>query len=186
MVGVAAVGDVRSQWGQGSDLASVETLYVELAPTLLRWLRGRLPDVDVATDLLAETFAQVVCGIGRLRGDTFEQAAAWVWGIARNLLRRYYREQRIERSARERLGLLANASSPGPEEAPRADPVVGSVLRAALSQLPERTRACVWMRLVDELSYGDIAEQLSCSEPLARQRVSRGLRRLATLMEAER
>ena len=88
------------------ELAALDRRHHLLAPGLLRWLRARVADPDVATDLLAETFAEVVCSIERYRGEGDESAVGWVWGIARNLLRRYYRRQRVETAARM-LGVTA-------------------------------------------------------------------------------
>ena len=117
------------------ELAALDRLYHSLAPGLLRWLRARVADPEVATDLLAETFAQVVCSIERYRGEGDESAVAWVWGIARNLLRRYYRRQRVETAARQRLGVTApEPVTVGPDEA--QDASVGAELRAALDGLP--------------------------------------------------
>jgi len=178
--------EVRSLRASSGDLARIEALYRTAAADVLRWFRSRVPDLDVATDLLSETFAQAVVGIGRCRATTDDELAAWMWGIARNLLRRYYRAQRVERSARDRIGMAAELSTPGPDEHPQADPRIGAVLRAALDDLTAETRTCVQLRLVDELSYEAIARQLECSEAVVRQRVSRGLRRLAVLMEIER
>ena len=182
----ATADDLRSRREHGGDLGRLEALYRASAPELLRWFRSRVPEVVVATDLLSETFAQAVVGIGRCRATTDVEAIAWLWGIARNLLRRYYRSQRVERSARDRIGMVSELSSPGADESPRGDQRMGAVLRAALDDLTEQTRACVWFRLVDELSYAEIAAKLECSEAVVRQRVSRGLRRLAVLMESER
>jgi RNA polymerase sigma-70 factor (ECF subfamily) len=44
--------------------------------------------------------------------------------------------------------------------------------------LPERQRAAVRAHVVDARSYAEIAGELSCSELVVRQRVSRGLSRL--------
>jgi RNA polymerase sigma-70 factor (ECF subfamily) len=164
-----------------SELAALDRLYHSLAPGLLRWLRARVADPEVATDLLAETFAQVVCNVERYRGEADESAVAWVWGIARNLLRRYYRRQRVETAARQRLGVTApDAVAIGPDEA--HDAAVGTELRAALDELPARTRESVWLRVVDDLPYEEIASRQRCSTTAVRQRVSRGMRQLATTM----
>ena len=116
-----------------AELAALDSLYHSLAPGLLRWLRARVADPEVATDLLAETFAQVVCSVDRYRGDTrSDSAVAWVWGIARNLLRRYYRRQRVETAARQRLGVTTPAAvASGPDEAHPA---------AVGAELPRRAR----------------------------------------------
>lgn len=165
-----------------SELAALDVLYHRLAPGLLRWFRARVADPDVATDLLAETFAQVVCSLDRYRGDSDDSATAWVWGIGRNLLRRYYRRQRVETAARQRLGVVpGEAVQPGPELT-GDELVVGEALQAALDQLPAQTRESVWLRVVDELPYDEIATRQGCSTTAARQRVSRGMRQLALTM----
>jgi RNA polymerase sigma-70 factor (ECF subfamily) len=160
------------------ELSALDALYHRLAPGIMRWLRARVPDAERASDLLAETFAQVVCSVERYRGETDEAAAAWVWGITRNLLRRYYRRQRVETAARQRLGVLSvpDATVPSPDV---AGPMVGDELRAALDGLPARTRESVWLRVVDDLPYEEIASRQGCSATAVRQRVSRGMRQLA-------
>ena len=164
-----------------SELAALDRLYHALAPGLLRWLRARVADPEVATDLLAETFAQVVCSVERYRGEGDESAVAWLWGIARNLLRRYYRRQRVETAARQRLGVTTTDQvAISPDEA--HDVSVGAELRAALDGLPARTRESVWLRVVDDLPYEEIASRQGCSTTAVRQRVSRGMRQLATTM----
>jgi RNA polymerase sigma-70 factor (ECF subfamily) len=169
--------------GAAGDLDALEVLYRRFAPDVLRWLRARVADNDVARDLMAETFAQVICSSDRYRGRDDAAAAAWIWGIARNLLRRYYRRQRVEAAARQRLGMLLPSEPETPEECTRLDPAVGEELHHALDDLPTRVREGVWLRIVDELSYGEIADRQGGSVLAARQRVSRGMRQLATALE---
>jgi DNA-directed RNA polymerase specialized sigma24 family protein len=52
-------------------------------------------------------------------------------------------------------------------------------LRLLVDDLPNRQREAVLARVVDERSYGDIAAQQRVSQEVVRQRVSRGLARLA-------
>lgn len=49
---------------------------------------------------------------------------------------------------------------------------------ALIAGLPDGPRSVLKMRFVDDLSYGDIAERLECSEVAARQRVSSAVRKL--------
>ena len=169
-----------------SDVGALEVLYRELAPEILRWFRGRVPDGEVARDLLAETFAQVICGVARYRGGDDAAAVGWVWGIARNLLRRYYRNQKVEARARQRLGIVHEPAAATAEDAGRLDAHVGARLHAALDELPAGTRESVWLRVVDELSYEEIASRQGCSRAAARKRVSRGMRTLAVVLEGMR
>ncbi|MDQ1534467.1 MAG: hypothetical protein QOF28_2228 [Actinomycetota bacterium] len=169
-----------------SDVRALELLYRELAPEILGWFRGRVSDREVARDLLAETFAQVVCSVGRYRGLDDSAAAGWVWAIARNLLRRYYRHQRVEARARQRLGITVAETPETPEERARVDAELGEHLHAALEELPAGTRESVWLRMVDELSYDEIAARQGCSQSAVRKRVSRGMRTLAVVLEGTR
>ena len=168
------------------DVRALEVLYRELAPEILGWFRGRVSDREVARDLLAETFAQVVCSVGRYRGDDDSAAVGWVWAIARNLLRRYYRHQKVEARARQRLGITVASTPETPEERARVDPELGARLHAALEELPAGTRESVWLRMVDELSYDEIAARQGCSQSAVRKRVSRGMKTLAVVLEGTR
>lgn len=169
-----------------SDVTALEVLYRDLAPEILQWFRARVSDGEAARDLLAETFAQVICSVGRYRGADDTAAVGWVWGIARNLLRRFYRNQRVEARARQRLGITHESPHETPEERGRVDVTVGPRLHAALDELPAGTRESVWLRVVDELSYEEIATRQGCSRAAARKRVSRGMRTLAVVLEGMR
>jgi len=55
-----------------------------------------------------------------------------------------------------------------------------------LERLPAAEREAVRARILDERSYGEIASRLRCSGAVVRQRVSRGLRALASELEDAR
>ena len=107
--------------------------------------------------------------------------APWLFGIARNLLRQYHKHNRIETAARDRLGLpLAFAES---EEYERVDEritahAMGPALKLAMRALPSEQRRALELRVVQQLSYDEVAGRLGCSQNAARLRVSRALRAL--------
>ena len=141
----------------------------------------RTADGEVALDLWAETFAQALAGRNRYRGSTDEEAAAWLFGIARNQLARYYRRGTIEQRAMQRLQLerlVAEIERRAGMDAMRHE------LTAALATLSEPVRSAVQLRVVDELPYVDLAARLRISEQAARARVSRGLTALADVLDA--
>ena len=96
------------------------------------------------------------------------------------------RKARVADRYRRRFGVAP--LDPSPDELHRIEslvdlePVAGA-LRAALRELPASQQWALWLRIVDQHSYRDIARQLGCSEGAARVRVSRGLTRLADLMD---
>jgi RNA polymerase sigma factor (sigma-70 family) len=152
---------------------------------LYRWLLARTRDPQVAADLTAETLAQALASLGRFREPTSESAAPWLFGIAHNLLLRYYRTQRAEAAARRRLGMPLTAQTDDDYERVLSQPDDGERARLAeaLASLPPEQRAAVDLRIGEELSYAEIAGRLGCSPGAARVRVSRAIARLQTLWQ---
>jgi RNA polymerase sigma-70 factor (ECF subfamily) len=57
-------------------------------------------------------------------------------------------------------------------------------VRSALRRLPANQAKAIMLRVGYELSYDEVAQRLGCSPGAARVRVTRGLTRLANLLEA--
>jgi RNA polymerase sigma-70 factor, ECF subfamily len=139
----------------------------------------------VAGELTAETFAQAALSLRRFRDEAGGSALPWLYGISRNLLRRYLTNERVETRARERLGMslrtydLDTDAANDRLDAERAAPV----LEAALDSLPPGQRQAVELRVVEELPYEQVADSLGCSEVAARIRVTRALGTLSRALK---
>ncbi|MBB4663476.1 RNA polymerase sigma factor [Conexibacter arvalis] len=172
--------DEREGWLATS--ASFTAFYRARSEPLLVWFARRVCDAEVALDLAAETFARAYDGRATFRGGDDDAAGAWLYGIARNLLRDWYRRGRCERSALARLGVdvpaLADAELARIEELAGLEPLRGAVA-AGLRTLSRDQREALRMRIVEELPYDEVARRLGVSEQTTRMRVSRGLRALA-------
>lgn len=166
----------------------IAALYTRHRDELLLFLVRRTADPEVALDLWAETFAQALAGRRRYRGASDEEAAAWLFSIARRQLSHFYRRGSAERRAMQRLGI----------ERPQLDPEIEAelirraglqdlrqALSGAIATLPEDAREAIGLRIIDELPYPDIAARLAISEQAARMRVSRGLRALAHVLDLQ-
>jgi RNA polymerase sigma factor (sigma-70 family) len=156
-------------------------LYDRHARTLVLFFQRRTYDAEAAVDLMAETFAAAFHVRGSFRGDGADAAAAWLYGIARNQLSRYYRRGAVERRALERLGVERRALTDA--ELERIEQLAGSAamrgeLAQALGGLSAELREALELRVLQERSYEEVARLLRISEPTARQRVSRALRTL--------
>lgn len=141
----------------------------------------RTQNAELAADLTAETFAQALQSKKRFRRGN-GVARAWLFGIASHVLARSARRQQVEQRARQKLGLerleLDDDAIARIEQLADAD-----VVALALDGLDESRRVAVHARIIEEQPYELIAERLSCSEAVVRQRVSRGLRQLRTSLE---
>ena len=147
------------------------------------WVRTR--DAEAASDLAAETFAVVLAE--RQKFDPSRGTPSqWMYGIAANQEKRYWRSGAASRRARDRLGMQElQAPSELPAEIAAAEARLDSGrLRSALDRLPGRYKHAVSLRVIDELTYEEIAGEVGCSNNAARVRVFRGLRRLRTEFES--
>jgi RNA polymerase sigma factor (sigma-70 family) len=166
----------------------IETLFVRHREELLTFFVRRTSDTGIGLELWAETFAQALASRGRYRGSGDEDAAAWLFGIARKQLAHYYRRGKAERRAMRRLGIEPPVANPETEaeilrRAGFED--VRQIIAAALAMLPEDTRTAITLRIVDELSYPDLAARLAITEQAARMRVSRGMRTLGSVLDTK-
>lgn len=152
---------------------------------VLALFRRRTGSAELAGDLAGETFAAALLSCRRFRPGG-PSARSWLLGIAQNKLRESARRHRVETTARARLGMPPLEFCD--EDLERIEQLCGEASNALvlLDQLPPAQRDAVRGRVIDERQYRELAQQLSCSELLVRQNVSRGLRRLRNgLKEAQ-
>lgn len=157
----------------------ISALYREHSPLLLRYLMRRTFDAQAAVELMAEAFA--VAYEQRESCRQPEAAKAWVYGIADNLLREFFRSGRIERGAVERLGVVVPEVEQ--DDFARIEDLAGTaalrgVVAQALRDLSEEHRSALDLRVVQERSYEEVAQAMGVSEQAARARVSRALKKL--------
>jgi RNA polymerase sigma factor (sigma-70 family) len=154
-------------------------LYGSHSRPLLAYFARRTFDPRVASELMAETFAEAVADRRSFRG---ESAEAWLYGIARHQLSGWYRRAAVERKALATLGLEPPHLTDVEYE--RVEELAGLAglrerVAALLAELPEPSRDALRLRIVEEREYEHVAAALGISETAARARVSRALRGLA-------
>lgn len=138
---------------------------------LAKQARGRLytyvyrltQEDDLAQEIVQESLLEMCKVIGKLKKS--DRFWPWLYGIAVNKLRRYYRTEHTQRkvaisslernkTAKERQDGLENLVS---EE-------LKHIVSAAMKKLRTRHKAVLVMRCYDEMPYSDIAEAMGCSE----------------------
>ena len=135
---------------------------------------------EEAEDLAQEIFLKVFRSL-----DTFDRRAnfqTWLISVSRNLCIDHYRARRKERAAINRdidASTLSPVSrDPGPLAALEQRDRV-SLLRQALTGLPETLRTAVLMRDIQQFSYQEIAVALQLPEGTVKSRINRGRSELA-------
>jgi RNA polymerase sigma-70 factor (ECF subfamily) len=135
---------------------------------------------DEAEDLTQDIFLKIFKSL-----NTFDRRAnfqTWLISVSRNLCIDHYRSVRKERQTIDRdvdtNELSPATAEPGPMAALEQRDRV-SLLRNALTALPDSLRTAVVMRDIQELSYQDIATRLHLPEGTVKSRINRGRTELA-------
>ncbi len=141
---------------------------------------------DVA-DLTQETFLRAYAHLGTFN-PALGRFSTWVYHIARNVVRTFLgRSQRRPQTLE--LGEDRTLENTLPDTSREADPAGGVLraeaeadVRAALAELPERTRTILALRYYDNMDYQSIAETMGLSLGNVKTLIHRGKIALAERM----
>ncbi len=153
----------------GEHATRLETLYRDVGPGLLAFLRRTCGDDHAAEDLLQETFFQASRRLERLAEAVSPRA--WLFAIARNLA------VTARRRWRPIVPVPADAPAPGNAERVQLD-----AMRQAITELPDGMREALELRLRAELSYEEIAAVLEIPVGTVRSRLHHAVRQLRTAL----
>jgi RNA polymerase sigma factor (sigma-70 family) len=142
----------------------VEALYRADAERLWRAVYAFAGDAEIASDAVAEAFAQVLH-----RGPAVRDPAAWTWRTA-------------FRIAAGALDARRPADGAGTRATDHLDRYADPDLIAALRRLPEAQRAAVVLFYYADLPIRDIATRLGSNSLAVRANLSRGRSRLRQLL----
>jgi RNA polymerase sigma-70 factor (ECF subfamily) len=106
----------------------------------------------------------------------------WIYRIAVTTCLDYRRKSRRESFRSEPLAEDLPSGEPLPESL-YASKEISEALQLALQKLPERLRAAIVLREIEELSYEEIAEVLHTSAGTVKSRISRAREQLRHLLE---
>jgi len=149
-----------------SDAQELEQVYREQGAKLWRALVAFSGDPEVASDAVAEAFAQAL-----RRGPAVRDAERWVWKVA-------FRVAAGELKDRQRRAMQV-------EEHPYEMPEEAILMSSLLRRLPRKQRAAVVLHYFADLPNGDIAEVLGVTTATVRVHLSQGRKRLHHLLEED-
>lgn len=166
------------------DATAFAELYRRRRPDVYRFALHMTADGAVSEDVVQDVFMAVMRDAGRFEPER-GAVTSWLCGIAKNHLR-----QRMARD--RRLEPLAYDEEPATEAGGLAADTLGQLirleqvesLRRAVLSLPLRYREVVVLCDLQELSYRDAADALSCAVGTVRSRLHRGRALLAAKLEA--
>lgn len=148
---------------QGGDRQCLGQLAKQARERLYTYVYRLTQNDDLAQEIVQESLLEMCKVIGKLKQE--DRFWPWLYGIATNKLRRYYRTEQAQRrvavssmqqnsTVKERQDGLENLVS---EE-------LKNIVSGAMKKLRTRHKAVLVMRCYDEMPYSDIAESMGCSE----------------------
>jgi RNA polymerase sigma factor (sigma-70 family) len=158
---------------------SAEEEFVRLfQPRVFVFLCARTHDREAARDLTQETLMAALGALREGRVRDVDEVAAYVHGVMRNMVGRYYRNR------------LQSREVPLPEDfelaEPEPDPDDSGRMRAldgAVNRLSAEDRRLLLMVLVDGLKPGEIAARLGLDPDVVRQRKCRAVKKVMDAMK---
>src|SRR6188508_127721 len=142
----------------------IEALYRADADRLWRAVYAFAGDAEIASDAVAEAYAQLL-----RRGSAVRDPGAWVWRTA-------FRVSRGSLKARRQDD---RATRPAGEH---TDSYLDQDLLDAIRQLPDGQRAAVVLFYYADLPVREIADRLGSNSLAVRANLTRGRRRLRDLL----
>lgn len=174
IAGGAGVSDAELLGRGGGDPDAFRDFYERYSEEILGYFRRRTGDPDTALELTAETFSQAWVARDRFEDRHQGSGAPWLYGIARNVLLMSIRRGALKARTATRLGVLerldlggAGVAAPEARWAEGADELLDS--------LPLSQQEALRLRIVDELTYDEVADALGTTRSTARMRVHRAL-----------
>ena len=156
------------------DSATFEAAYAAHGASVLRYAAYSTGSREVAEDIAAEAWARY---LERGAHVPAERVEAWLIRVTRNLCVSHHRQVTTARTASARLPGAVAAGDPADSW---RNPEVWEFVR----HLSEPERLAIYLRIVEERPFPDVARLIGKSEGAAKMTFYRALRRLRAAMEA--
>lgn len=151
--------------------STLDRIWAEHSSYLKRMLVGLTRDIDLADDLLQETYLHAHTGIGAFRN---ENAKAWLAAIAKNAFYQHLRRRHVR--SEMPMDDISRAELPAPDHAALLD------LRQAIAKLSPSLKTALVMKHFGGFTYNEIAERMDSPVGTAKQRVWTAMKRLRTAL----
>jgi RNA polymerase sigma factor (sigma-70 family) len=140
----------------------ISAVFAREAARLGRFIRGRVPDADVAEDILQDVFFELIEAERLVQ--PIEQVGAWLFRVARNRITDWFRRKKPELRRSESADDEPSWEDALPSLEAGPDALYArarmlEVLIEVIDELPELQRAVFIAHEIEGLSFGQIAKR---------------------------
>lgn len=157
----------------------LEELYKEIQPRIYAFFFVKTSSRESAEDLTQEVFYEAIKGLPRFSHHSTIQT--WLFSIAKNRLKKYYRSQKYKKDL-EVLYRNEELDRNTPEEEVLKKEEQWNIIQQ-INQLDDITKEIVTLRVYGELSFKEIGVLVEKSENYARVTFHRAKLKLQKEME---
>jgi RNA polymerase sigma-70 factor (ECF subfamily) len=162
------------------DPSAFEALVHKYQDRVYNLCRYMLQDPQNAQDAAQDVFLKTFRGLKDFRPDS--SLYTWIYRITVTTCLDHRRKSRREAFRTESLTEDLPSPEPLPERLYESGEIPHSI-QLALQKLPEKLRAAIALREIEELSYEEIAEVLHTSSGTVKSRISRAREQLRHLLK---
>ena len=165
------------------DQAAFASLYRRHHPHVLRYCRRLLRCPEDAADAAQQTFLNMHCVLAK--GTAPEQSVGgYLLRVAQRASFDLHERRKAQQALAQRDRLCGHAATAQPDHATAI--IAAHAIRRATAKLPERHRAVLAMRELEDLTYEEIGARLDMNENAVAQLLHRARKRLAQELALER
>lgn len=143
----------------------LEKEYEEIQPKIYAFFYAKTANRETAKDLCQDTFYEACKNIASYNGHS--TLSTWIFAIANNILKKYYRKNKYQQSLIEKLSSIPEADIHSIEDLAEIHEEMRKLLYH-ISKLDDFARELVLLRIYGELSFKEIAELLGKTENYTR------------------
>lgn len=161
-------------------MKKLEKGYEEIQPKIYAFFFAKTGNQTIAQDLCHDTFYEACKNIASYNGNS--TLSTWMFSIANNLLKKYYRKNKYQVGLMQKLSMLPETEIRSVEELAEIKEDTKNLLYH-ISKLEDSAREIVLLRIYGELSFADIGALIGKSENYARVSFHRSKLRIQKIME---
>lgn len=158
----------------------LEKAYEEIQPKIYAFFYAKTGNRATSQDLCHDTFYEACKSIASFNGES--TLSTWIFAIANNLLKKYYRKNKYQQNLMEKLAGLPEADIHSIEEWAEIHEDAKTLLHH-ISKLEDAAREILLLRIYGELSFAEIGVLIGKSENYARVTFHRLKLKIQKMME---